>query len=182
MKRHALLVAVFGVLLVGSGFISFFVQSFAKDINDTKENMEIIEDKYNTFKDLLQSFNGDREIVFNDVFNNMFIENLESNYDGWVIKLQDYEMTANKIFAYKEFLIDNCNSIIYNDSDIQSKCDSMLISYETANNYFVKDINKWNEFVNSYNTQLEDELYKRNLFDLNRDFIDFNDDGEYLGK
>ena len=82
MKRHALLVAVFGVLLVGSGFISFFVQSFAKDINDTKENMEIIEDKYNTFKDLLQSFNGDREIVFNDVFNNMFIENLESNYDG----------------------------------------------------------------------------------------------------
>ena len=182
MKRHALLVAVFGVLLVGSGFISSFVQSFAKDINDTKENMEIIEDKYNTFKDLLQSFNGDREIVFNDVFNNMFIENLESNYDGWVIKLQDYEMTVNKIFAYKEFLIDYCSNIIYNDSDVQSKCDSMLISYETANNYFVKDINKWNEFVNSYNTQLEDELYKRNLFDLNRDFIDFNDDGEYLGK
>ena len=112
----------------------------------------------------------------------MLIENLESNYDSGVIKLQDYEVTANKIFGYKEFLQDNCSDIIYNDSDVQSKCDSMLISYETANNYFVKDINKWNEFVNNYNNQLEDELYKRSLFDLKRDYIDFNDDGEYLGK
>ena len=182
MKRHALLVAVFGVLLVGSGFITSFVQSFAKDVNDTKNEMKVIKEKYDNLKDLLQSFNGDREIVYNDLFNNMFIENLESNYDSWIIKLQDYEVTANKIFGYKEFLQDNCSDIIYNDSDVQSKCDSMLISYETANNYFVKDINKWNEFVNNYNNQLEDELYKRSLFDLKRDYIDFNDDGEYLGK
>lgn len=183
MKRHAFLVAVFGILLVSAGCLSSFVKSFAKDINDTKQNIDIIENKYKTFKGLLQSFNGDREIVFTDIFNNMFIENLESNYDNWVIKLQDYEKTANKIFSYKDFLIDSCNNIIYNDSDIQSKCDSMLISYETANNYYVKDINKWNEFVNSYNLSLEDELYKRNLFDLKtRNYIDFNDDGEYLGK
>ena len=66
MKRHALLVAVFGVLLVGSGFITSFVQSFAKEVNDTKNNMEVIQEKYDNFKDLLQSFNGDREIVYND--------------------------------------------------------------------------------------------------------------------
>lgn len=182
MKRHALLVAVFGVLLIGSGFISSFVQSFAKEVSDTKNDMKVIKEKYDNFKDLLQSFNGDREIVYNDLFNNMFIENIDNNYDSWVIKLQDYEVTANKIFDYKEFLQASCSNIIYNDSGVQSKCDSMLISYETANNYFVKDINKWNDFVNSYNTQLEDELYKRSLFDLKRDYIDFNDDGEYLGK
>lgn len=183
MKRRALLVAVFGFLLVGMGSISSFVNSFAKDISDTKESIDTIRDEYIKFKDLLQSFNGNREIIYTDVFNNLFIENLDGNYDNWIIELQDYEKTTDKIFNYKSLLEEKCAGIIYNDSDIQSKCDSMLISYETVNNYFVKDINKWNEFVDNYNSQLEDTLYKREYFDLRgRNYIDFNDDGEYLGK
>ena len=182
MKRKAILVFVVGILLVGIGFIMSFVKSFAKDVSEQQENIEIIEKEYSNFKDLLQSFNGDREIVYNDVFNNLFIENLEGNYDSWVIILQDYEKTSEKIFEYKSLLQDRCFGINYSDSNIQSKCDSMLISYETANNYFVKDINKWNSFVDSYNNQVE-EIYMRDGFDLKtRNYIDFNDDGEYLGK
>jgi len=182
MKRKAILVFVVGILLVGIGFIMSFVKSFAKDVSEQQENIEIIEKEYSNFKDLLQSFNGDRELVYTDLFNNMFIENLEGSYDSWVIMLQDYEKTAYQIFEYKSFLQEKCYDVLYNDSNIQSKCDSMLISYETANNYFVKDINKWNSFVDSYNNQVE-EIYMRDGFDLKtRNYIDFNDDGEYLGK
>lgn len=183
MKRKAILFLVFGVLLIGSGLILSFVESFANDIESSKENIKHIEKEYNNFKDLLQSFNGEREIIYTDIFNNLFIENIDSSYDGWVIELQDYEKTTEKILDYKNFLNENCFGIIYGDSSIQSKCDSMLISYETVNNYYVKDINKWNDFVNRYNSTLEDKIYSRELFDLkSRNYIDFNDDGEYLGK
>ena len=183
MKRHALLVAVFGVLLAGIGGITLFADSFAKDISDTKKNIDVIQDEYDKFKNLLQSFTGDREIIYSDVFNNLYLETVEGNYDNWYIKLQEYENTTNKIFGYKTFLQEKCVGVIYNDSNTQSKCDSMLISYETVNNYFVKDINKWNDFINEFNNQVEDVLYSKKLFDLNtRNYIDFNDDGEYLGK
>ena len=76
MKRHVIVVAVFGVLLAGIGGIALFADSFAKDISDTKKNIDVIQDEYDKFKNLLQSFTGDREIIYSDVFNNLYLENI----------------------------------------------------------------------------------------------------------
>lgn len=183
MKRHAFLIAIFGVLLIGSGLISSFVESFARDVSDANESKILIEKEYNKFKDILQSFNSEREIIYNDIFNNLYIENIKDNYDNWFINLEEYEKAVYKVFQYDTFLNKYCQNIIYNDSNIQSKCDSMLISYETVNNYYVKDINKWNKFVDSYNSSIDDIIFAKEKYDLKgKNYIDYNDDGEYLGK
>lgn len=182
MKRRSILVAVLGVLCVFFGCVTSFVQSFAHDVDTSLENAEIIKEKYDSFKELMESLNGEREVLYEEVINHLFVEDVESSYSFWFESYQDYENTIKSVESYKDMLQERCLDIIYTDSNIQSKCDSMLISYETTINYYVKDVNKFNKFLNLYNEEVTEEN-KIILFDLKKyNYIDFNDDGNYIGK
>ncbi len=128
MKRKSLLVAIMGVLMIFSGSVMSFVTSFAKDVSDTKSGIEEIEVNYKKFKELMESFNGERELIYNDVINDLYIENVAGKYGFW------------------------------------------------------KDVHKYNEFLELYNKSV-DVSQQVQLFDLkNYDYLDFNDDGKYMGK
>ncbi len=182
MKKKSAIVAMMGILMITSGGIMSFVTSFARDVTDSKENIETIQTEYKNFKDLVETLNGKREKVYSDVINELYIEYAQEEYNTWKSALEDYESTVSSIAGYQSMLQDRCVSILYNDSNVQSQCDSMVLSYETAINYYVKDIQKFNSFIDLYNASVGEEL-KLNGYDLkNYNYIDFNDDGKYLGK
>lgn len=182
MKRKAILVAVVGVLCIFGGSVTAFIESFASDVNSTKENVEIIEKKYDGFKKLMESFNTERELLYANVINNLYIEDVILKYNEWFGYYGEFQKTIQSVEEYRDMLEERCLGILYNDSNIQSKCDSMVISYETAINYYVKDVNKFNKFLNTYNEGAH-EIDRVSLFELyGYNYIDFNDDGNYLGE
>jgi len=182
MKRKSIWVAGLGVLMIVAGCIMSFVTSFAKDVSAAKENAEIIDTEYKSFKELIESFNGERELLYSNVFNDLYIENVAESYQEWTSAFESYEGVLKKIAGYRPVLEERCLGVLYNDSNIQSRCDSMLISFETAINYYVKDVNKFNEVIDLYNAGV-DELTRVASFDLDGyNYLDFNDDGKYLGK
>lgn len=182
MKKNAIFIAVIGLLMISSGGIMSFVTSFAKDVTDAKDNVEIIQNKFQSFKELMEVFNGERELVYSDVINDLYVEHASEKYSSWITTFQSYEQTIAKVSEYRPILEQRCIDILYNDSNIQSKCDSMLLSYETAINYYVKDVFKFNEFIEVYNAGV-DELSRLAPYALKGyNYIDFNDDGKYLGK
>lgn len=182
MKKKSAIVAMLGVLMITSGGIMSFVTSFAKDVTDSKENIEIIESEYVKFKELVEVLNTKREKVYANVINELYVEHAASDYNQWISILKEYEDTITEISQYQSVLVKRCIGILYNDSNIQSQCDSMVLSYETAINYYVKDIQKFNDFIALYNASVIEDA-SLDIYDLkDYNYIDFNDDGKYLGK
>ena len=56
-----------------------------------------------------------------------------------------------------------------------------MTAYETSVNYFIKDMNLYNDQIELYNETATEplELYQNNQYS---DYIDFNGDGTYLGR
>lgn len=182
MRKKAVVFAVIGILLVGFGGVMSFVKSFAKEVTDAQESLEAIQTQYQSFKELMEVINQKREHLYSDVMNDLYAEHAVEKYANWIVAFQDYEQTIEQVTSYKPALEQRCMNILYNDSNAQSQCDSMLLSYETAINYYVKDVLKFQEFIELYNIGVDD-LSKLKPYDLkNYNYIDFNDDGRYLGK
>lgn len=180
MKKYTLL--VLGITLILSGILLSFYESFALDVDEQKENEKQIEEKYESMKVLLNEINDRRGNIYNLVINDLYIEKVESSYNTWLQTYQSYKTVIDKMEEYKTELNKRCFNILYQDSNIQSKCDSMMLSYETAINYYVKDVNKFNEFISNYNVGKLETEYKQ-VIDLGAyNYIDFNDDGRYTGK
>lgn len=180
MKRWILI--IIGVGLILAGILISFASSFAKDVSDTKENTVIIEETYEKFKDWTTALNGEREILYDSVINNLYVELVAENYSKWISSYDHYVEVVGKALDYEDTLRTYCLGVTYANSNVQSKCESMIISYETAINYYVKDVNKFNEFVEVYNSEVEEEQ-KVNALELgDYHYIDFNDDGKYVGK
>lgn len=179
--KHKILFVI-GTLMIISGIATSFMSSFAKDISESKQNAEEIETKYLEFKDILTMLNGERENLYNDVINELYIEMVEEDYNMWLNTYKEYKKIVESIASYKNFIKERCFNVNYTDSNIQSKCDSMLLSYETAINYYVKDVYKFNNFIETYNANIE-ETNQKALIELTEyNYIDFNDDGRYTGK
>lgn len=180
MKKYTVL--VLGITLILSGILFMFYESFALEVDETKENEKQIEEKYESMKGLLNEINDSRGNIYNLVINDLYIEKVESSYSTWYQTYQSYKMVIDKMEEYKSELNRRCFNILYQDSNIQSKCDSMMLSYETAINYYVKDVGKFNDFIANYNVGKEETEYKQ-VIDLGSyNYIDFNDDGRYTGK
>ena len=180
MKKYAIL--AIGILMIISGVGLSFLTSFATDVTASGESTKQIEEQYASFKDLLTTMNGERENLYHSVVNEFYVEKVETDYDFWIQTYQNYEKVVRKISGYQGFLKENCLNVLYRDTNAQSKCDSMMISLETAVNYYVKDAEKFNLFIGKYNDTVELEE-KKELLELgNYQYLDFNDDGKYTGK
>lgn len=173
---------VIGTLMIISGVATSFVSSFAKEASESKRNAEEIETKYIEFKDILTMLNGERENLHNDVINELSLETVEDDYSTWIDIYEEYKKTIDKIASYKNFIKERCFKVNYMDSNIQSKCDSMMLSYETAINYYVKDLYKFNNFIETYNENVDEKKQKEFIELTEYNYIDFNDDGRYTGK
>lgn len=180
MKKNSILIAVLGTLLLVLGIVINFVININNKNKELKDTKNEIITNYSKLEEDMQIFNGEREIILN-ISNNYYDENLVYNYTSWVSSFDDYLSSVKNIAGYKNFILDKCVDKDYNDSNVNSKCQSMMMSYETVINYFVKDVTAFNNFLESYNASHSNDT--KELFSLNGyNYIDIDDDGKYLGK
>lgn len=179
MKRTAILMVTAGLILVIVGvLLNYLTGSLNNKKNENIKN-EIL-DSYKKFEETSQIITGERNIITSELVNHYFNEEVEDNYDNWITKLNEYENTVKEIDKYKNVIDDLCINKEYKDSKVKSACESMMIGYETSINYFVKDINNFNVFINDYNEENSENMKKE--YGISYNYIDINDDGKYLGK
>lgn len=179
MKRNAIIFVTCGLMLLVVGFLVMYLNDSFKRENELKESYKKINENYDVFEEKLEIVTGEREIMTNDVVNNYYIDEVVNNYDNWISIIKDYNKSIDEISKYKDLIVNYCYKE-YEDNNVNSKCQSMILGYETAINYFVKDIEGFNKFIDEYNSNYPDNTYI--VFSSSYNYVDMNDDGNYLGK
>lgn len=181
MKRNSILILVLGLFFIAGGMIIALFTDMSKESANIINIGEQVNDNYSKFEQDIEVFNNERKIFNEEIVNNLFVEEVFDNYYDWIKILDNYHDSVSKINNYKKFLLDNCFYDDYINSNVKSKCNSMINSYETVINYYVKDIQRFNKLLEVYNDGKDEneyvQLYSLDGFNL----IDFNDDGKYKG-
>lgn len=180
MNRKIILLVTLGLFLIGLGSLFCYLNDTSKDKKELKNKIDIVENSYNKLEKEIEIINGEREIINEEVLNNLYDENISKDYDNWIKKLDSYKNSLKNVKNLKNRIKKYCVKNTFEDSNVISKCESMINGYETIINYYVKDINYFNEFVEEFNKNYPDNTFNVYISDYN--FIDINNDGKYLGK
>ncbi len=179
MKKNTLIIII--SIIVGLAVIGTSVMVYLKIDKDNKKKKEVeknIVSKYDSFREKVEDFNSQRKIYSIQVEADMFEETL-SNYEKWIEELEKYTKTLENIEKESDYLKENCIGTFYSNQDVKNKCEAFIIAYETAFNYYVKDILSFNTTLEVINTEAKEE-YKK--YDSDYKYVDINKDGKFFGK
>ncbi len=191
-KKIIIIITVILSILIIIGGLGLLVYKFYKGvINDrkvTENQVNLILDKYKTFKDNIVIINEKREVIYETIFKNNYYSQMQGKQDEWNNLLKEYEDALTKLDKDSKSLKKSClnNKLINNDVIIS--CDSFNSNYELIINSFVQDIELYNQNIESYNNWVDTndsgkyvkmDKYESNNF---KDYIDYNSDGIFLGK
>lgn len=170
-----------GVILILSGVGVFIISDQNEKNMKDKENSEKIVASFGAFSESATVFSDKRLEVYDTIFQDVILEDYASNKDAYDELFNAYLKDLQNMDDAGKDLKELCVNHTYKDADVVSKCSSYMTAYETSVNYFVKDVNLYNDQIELYNkTALEPiTLYQSELYS---DYIDFNGDGVYLGK
>ncbi len=180
-KKILVILSVIAGLFVLIG-LSFMVYRYFDQDKKEKEKIEneIVSD-YATFRKKTEDFNEVRDIYYHQVANDLFLESVEEEYDHWKEIIQQYTNITDEVENSAGQLKNLCIDHYYEKEEIQNKCSSFVIAYETAINYYTKDLKAVNELIQTYQKEnKENEKIKE--FSFSYDYIDLNSDGKFVGK
>jgi len=171
-----IIVLIFSIF--GSCFFIFY-NNYQSDKKKTKNEIEKIKEEYKNFKEEVNIYSTLRSDLYNNVFD-VYLNEIEVNYENFINKMTSYEDQVLLIDNISLNLNKDCN-INYYDQEVLNKCEAFRLSYEQINNYFVKDVNRFNENISSYNNWSDKKL-KSYEMKKQRGYIDYNNDKIEFGK
>ena len=181
MKKYGKYVFIVGVILVLLGVAIFIISDQNEKNMRDKENSEKIVAGFGNFSDAATVFSDKRVEVYDTMFQDVILEDYASLKESYDTLFNEYLKTLQDMDEAGKDLKELCPNHTYKDDDVVSKCSSYMTAYETSVNYFIKDMNLYNNQIKLYNETATEpiELYQNNQYS---DYIDFNGDGTYLGR
>ena len=186
IKIIILIISLVVLISILSFFIVKFVNEIKEDRKKTNEIISSIEKTYVNFKTSTDEFNSKREVLHNEIFVDNYYDTMETKIDGWKKLLDEYTEIIKQLDNNSTYLKNNCKTVKTLNNDAGMKCESFEVVYEAAVNSYISDINLYNESIKGYNEWANDnntlkklELYSNNLY---KEYIDYNNDGEFFGK
>lgn len=181
MKRKFTIGAIIlGIMLILLGVLIPAYKSIFSSNQEVKEHAKIITKDYETFKEKVDLFNGERTTYYQKVVDNLYVESVQDEYKNWSETVASYSNSVDQVEQSSENLKELCVKY-YSDKELSNKCKSFVIAYETVMNYYTKDINAYNDIIGAYNNSVED--YKKlETFSSKYDYTDINEDGNFIGK
>ncbi len=152
----------------------------------TSLKASIIED-YEVFKVKIESFSTERTSVYEGLNKITYLTELPANYESLVGEYTKYENSVKEIDESSKDLKVNCFKQEYNETEITNKVSAFTINYEQAINYYIQDVEKFNEKVRSYNDWVQNtqvtNIYKPlgEFKSSYTEYVDVNGDGIYNG-
>lgn len=152
----------------------------------TSLKASIIED-YEVFKVKIESFSTERTTVYEGLNKITYLTELPANYESLVSEYTKYENFVKEIDESSKDLKVNCYKQEYNETEITNKVSAFTINYEQAINYYIQDVETFNEKVRSYNDWVQNtqvtNVYKplEEFKSSYTEYVDVNGDGIYNG-
>lgn len=184
-KKKSLILVIIGTVLI---FLGLLLSVFEVMNNDKKEEEEKINElttHYESFMSYANKFNDVRKNYYDVVVNELYNESVKDNYDNWIKELENYKSLVDQIIEEATPLEALCIGQVYSDKEINNNCEAYIINYETFMNYFMKDVEEFNQFITTYLNEYAPQDSNVELFQLDSNkyhYIDVNDDGKFIGK
>ncbi len=184
LRRFAYVLMTFSFILIVSGSVSSFLLGLKADKDSTYKRMDTVSDSFETFSTNVSAFEDMRDELYNSVLSNVYYDSLYGNDSFIKNRLSNYENLVDELQRNTNKLDKLCDDVYYPESSINNKCINYKSIYEQVVNYFVTDINIYNQNIvnyNNYQASLGSGLLLKS-YDTNKKFIDYNKDGSYDGK
>ena len=183
-KKIALTMMTLSFILIISGGVSSFVLGLKKDKEEIYKRINEVNDEFEVFSTNTSVFESFRDELYNVVLSNVYYDTMYDEDKVVKNKLSNYENLVDELTKNTKKLDELCNDVYYPDSKVNTKCNNYKSIYEQVVNYFISDINVYNENVKKYN-----DYQRNNNSDLRVDkykstkkYIDYNNDKKYDGK
>ena len=183
-KRLALGMMTLSFILIVSGGVSSFVLGLKQDKEEIYKRINEVNDEFEVFSTNTSVFESRRDVLYNVILSNVYYDTMYDEDKKVKNELSNYENLVDELTKNTKKLDKLCDDVYYPDSKVNTKCSNYKSIYEQVVNYFISDINVYNENVKKYN-----EYQKNNNSDLRVDkykttkkYIDYNKDKEYDGK
>lgn len=185
-KKWLIISSIIIVIVIGIITISVvFIKNFNEDREKTLKTMGEIKEKYKEFSPLVEAFSEERTKLYNAKEELFFLETVEENKDAIVNLMVGYNDLVMSVHNSSEFLQKNCMRK-YSNASTNNTCTLFKQGYEAVMNYYMTDVAMYNEFVSEYNMWLTEngvelEPLSEQQFSLYDSYIDYDQDGSYLG-
>lgn len=184
MRRLANVFFVLSIVFIISGGVSTFVLGLKADRTETLNRMVEVNDVFEIFSTNTTVFENFRDELYTDVFSNLYYDNMYID-DGIIkTKLSNYESLVDELDKNAKSLKALCEDVYYPDGNVNNKCFNYKSIYEQVVNYFLSDINVYNNNIKEYNEyQTANNLtYFVKEYKTKKKYIDYNEDGVFDGK
>lgn len=183
-RKISYIMIVISIFMIISGCLSSLIIGLKEDKKMTNMRMEEVNLEYEDYSTMVSLFEEERDNLYGSVFNNLTYDNLHANNKYLNNKMSNYEAMVDEMHKSINKLDDLCNDMYYPDSSVNSICNNYKIIYEQVNNYFVLDVNEYNKNIDKYNEYIKgvDPNLVIKKYDTDKKLIDFDNDGEIVGK
>jgi len=187
MKRIiSIIFIVLGCASLTTGVVFRIIDQNKQNKALTSLKNSIVED-YEIFKIKIESFSTKRTTVYEGLNQITYLTELPKNYETLISEYNKYENTVKEIDESSKDLKENCYKQEYSETEITNKVSAFTINYEQAVNYYIQDVEKFNEKIRSYNdwvqnTQVTNTYQTLEEFNSTyKEYVDINGDGIYNG-
>ena len=181
-KKIPTIFLIVGISLVIIGISLTVFKVTNNDSKNKKEKENKILEEYEKFRNKVDNFNSSRDDYYNKVAKNLYPESVENNYENWISTLDVYTKATDEAEEGSSYLKDNCVNTYYSNNDVKNKCDAFVIAYETAINYYTKDVYAFNDNLNLYRRNNINSNINIIDYELKYDYVDIDSDGKFWGK
>lgn len=184
-KKIVIFLVIIGIVLLISGGTYAVVTKMNKEKKQIEDAQNKVISKYQEFKKEADKFVDARKKYHTVVVEDLFVESVEEDYEKWMKSFEEYQKIVDAVIEKEKDLNKLCIDKTYPDKNVMTNCQSFMINYETVMNYFVKDVEEFNKFMDEYYKDYKGNKTLYPKYQLNEDvyhYVDMNDDGEYIGK
>ena len=184
IRKIAYGMLAFSLILIISGCFSSFLNGLKKDHEIVMERMNDVDAAFESFSTKVSLFGDYREDFHESIFENLYYETLFTTDQFVKTEITKYEKMVDDITDDASTLAKLCDDIYYPDGTINSMCMNYKTMYEQVINYFVGDVEDYNEVVkkyNAYQNSISSTSFVKE-YSTTKNYIDYNNDKTFDGK
>lgn len=184
IRRFAYVILCLGIILIVSGSFSSFLSGLNNDHQEVLRRMDDVSSEFEAFSTNTSAFEDFRDELYNEVLGNVYYETMFETDKDVKEKVSNYENLVDQLSRGTKKLDRLCGNIYFPKSGINNMCVNYKSIYEQIVNYFVTDINIYNENIDKFNEYQKSNGSKDFVkkYKTDKKYIDYNGDKTFDGK
>lgn len=184
IRKLTVLFFTIGFVMLVSGCFSSFLINLREDHKTVLRRMDDVSAVFESFSTHTTIFEEYRDSLYTEVLENVYYDTMYSSEPMVKEKLDGYSKLVDEMTDETNKLSELCENVYYPKSDANNMCVNYLSIYEQVVNYYVSDIESYNNNVSKYNAYQKaiqsDKLISE--YKLKYHYIDYNGDNVFDGR